>query len=108
LTVSSSVASAKKTPTVSGVAALAEHRDQAGVGDGRRPAHDGDGAAVDQDRAGRIAAGDDRIVGSVAKYGEGVRSKGGGDSHDRELLFWGRFRRVIISIAATSAAPLVG
>ena len=49
------------------VAALAEDLDQRRVGDGRRAAEDGDGAAVDQDAAGRVAADGDGVVEVVAE-----------------------------------------
>src|SRR5215218_7622308 len=44
------------------VAALAEDLDQAGVGDGRGAARDRDGAAVDQNGSGRVAARRHRVV----------------------------------------------
>ena len=49
------------------VAALAEHLDQRGVGDRRGAALDGDGAAVDENLPGRVAAGRDGVVGAVAE-----------------------------------------
>ena len=49
------------------VAAQAEHLDQAGIGDRRRAAQDGHGAAVDENVAGRVAAGRDRVVEVVAE-----------------------------------------
>ena len=52
------------------IAALAEHLDQRGVGDRRGAAGDGHGAAVDEDGPGRIAAGRDRVVESVAELGQ--------------------------------------
>ena len=48
------------------VAAQAEDLDQAGVGDGGLPAQDRYGAAVDQDRPGRVAADHDGVVLRIA------------------------------------------
>ena len=55
------------------VAALAEHLDQRRVGDRRRAALDGDGAAVDEDRAGRVAADRDGVVEVVAERRQELR-----------------------------------
>ena len=68
------------------VAALAEHLDQAGVGDRRRAADDRHGAAVDEDVAGRVAADGDRVVEVVAEHGERAGREGGFDGHGRSLL----------------------
>ena len=50
------------------VAARAEHLDQGGVGDRRRAARDSDRAAIDEDRSGRIAANDDRVVEVIVEH----------------------------------------
>ena len=65
------------------VAALAEHLDQGGVGDGRLAALDGDGAAVDENVSGRVAADTDEVIGIVAEHGQqaGARGKASLDSH---------------------------
>ena len=67
------------------VAALAEHLDQRGVGDSRRAAVDGDGAAVDENISGCVAADRDGVVDVVAEHREqaGARGKAGLDSHGR-------------------------
>jgi hypothetical protein len=52
------------------VAAQAEHLNKGGVGNRRGAALDLHGAAVDQDVAGRIAAGGDRVVERVAELRE--------------------------------------
>ena len=49
------------------VAALAEHLDRRGVGDGRRAAADGHRAAVDENLSGRVAADRDGVVEVVAE-----------------------------------------
>ena len=49
------------------VAALAEHLDPGGVGDGRRAAQNGDRAAVDENLAGCVAAYCDVVVQTVAE-----------------------------------------
>ena len=49
------------------VPAQAEHLDQAGVGDRGLPAQDRHGAAVDQDRPGRVAGDHDGVVLSIAE-----------------------------------------
>src|SRR6185312_917569 len=66
------------------VAAQSERLNQAGVRDRRRAAQDRDGAAVDQDGPGGIAADGDDVVEIVAEYAEhaGVRQKGRGDGHE--------------------------
>ena len=65
------------------VAALAEHLDQRGVGDGRRTAGDRDRPAVDQDLAGGVAADDDIVVEVVPEHRQnaGGGTKGGSYSH---------------------------
>ena len=50
------------------IAGLAEQLDQVGVGDGRDATNDRDGAAVDQDSSGRVAAGLDVVAEAVAKH----------------------------------------
>ena len=59
------------------VAALAEHLDQRGVGDRRRAARDGYGAAVDENLSGRVAADRDGVVDVVAEHRQqaGAREK---------------------------------
>ncbi len=52
------------------VAGLAEDLDQRGVGDRRRAAGHGDGAAVHEDLAGSVAADRDRVAGAVAEDGQ--------------------------------------
>ena len=71
------------------VAAQGEHLDLAGVRDRRLAARDGDGAAIDQNGPGRIAAGSDRVVVIVAEYAQQtrVRKEGGSDRHDISVLF---------------------
>ena len=49
------------------VAALAEHLDQRGVGNGRRAPVDGDGTAVHENAPRRVAAGRDGVVEAVAE-----------------------------------------
>ena len=66
------------------VAAVAEDLDQPGVGDGGGAAEDRDGAAVDEDVAGRVAADGDRVVLVVAEDGEDA-DHGGEDGGDGEL-----------------------
>ena len=65
------------------VAALAEDLDQRRVGDRRRAAGDGDGAAVDEDRAGRIAADGDVVVEAVAEHAQRAGGEGRGDGRAR-------------------------
>src|SRR5262249_56182565 len=44
------------------IAGAAIEEDQARIGDGRRPALDGDGAVIDEDGPGRVAGDHDRAV----------------------------------------------
>ena len=50
------------------VAALAEHLDRGGVGDGRLAAVDGDGTAVDENLTRRVAADRDGVVELVVEH----------------------------------------
>ena len=63
------------------IAGKAEHLDQTRVGDGGCPAPDLHGAAVDQDRAGSVAADDDRIIVGIAEDGQ----QPGGGRKDAEI-----------------------
>ena len=67
----------------------------AGVGDRRRPALDGDGAAVHQDRSGRVAAERHGVVEVVAERGENLRSRieGRRDGHCGSSRCCKRLRR---------------
>ena len=70
------------------VAALAEDLDQGGVGDGRRAAQDRDGAAVDEDLPGGVAADGDVVVEVVAERRQQAigLQKAADDSHCRSPL----------------------
>ena len=50
------------------IAGLAEQLDEVGIGDGRGATNDRNGAAVDQDFSGRVAAGRDVVAGGVTKH----------------------------------------
>jgi hypothetical protein len=65
------------------VALEAKHLHRRGIGDRRRTALDGNGAAVDQNVTGRVAAGRDRVVEIVSgrRQHAGTRDKSGGNSH---------------------------
>ena len=65
------------------VAGLAEHLDRPGVGNRRLAADDGHGAAVDENVAGHIAAGDDGVVEVIVDHRQhaGACGKTGCDCH---------------------------
>jgi len=50
------------------LATLAEQLDEIGIGNGRVATKDRNGAAVDQNSSGRVAAGPDVVAGAVTKH----------------------------------------
>jgi len=60
---------------------LAEHLELLGVGHRRSAAHNGNGAVVDQDIAGGVAAQRDDVVEAVTDRGERFRRKKASNGH---------------------------